>query len=162
MRRSRKHTLRAFGFRRRILLSAVLLASGMVFYRAFALQVLEADSWRARAENQQADQVSLPAPRGTIYDRDGVPLAASQEAFRISIAPRELRNPTEVAQLLRKRAKLTRAAAQRAVDPARTWIVLPGRYSAQARQALNGVRGVYFERVLRRVMPRGDIASELL
>jgi cell division protein FtsI (penicillin-binding protein 3) len=162
MRRSRKKTLRALGLRRRILLIALLLASLSVFYRAFALQVLEADSWRARAENQQADQVALPAPRGTIYDRDGVPLAASQEAFRISIAPRELRKPTEVTQLLRKHAKLTRAAAQRAVDPARSWIVLPGRYDAPVRQALNGVRGVYFERVLRRVMPRGEIATELL
>jgi cell division protein FtsI (penicillin-binding protein 3) len=162
MRASKSDALRGLALRRRLLLGSLLLTSLLVCYRAFALQVLGADAWRARARNQQANQVSLPAPRGTIYDREGVPLAASQEAFRISIAPRELEQPAEVARLLRKHAGLSRAAAQRAVDRSRRWIVLPGRYDVTARQGLNGVYGVYFERTLRRFQPRGEIASELL
>ncbi len=154
--------LRAGTLRRRMLLAGLLLSTVVVTWRAFHLQVLEADSWRARAEALQAVQIALPAPRGTIYDRDGVPLAASQEVFRISIAAREVNERTRLSKLLQKQAGLTRQAAQRALDPKKRWVVLPGRYSAATRQALNGLRGVYFERVLRRFHPRGEIASELL
>jgi cell division protein FtsI/penicillin-binding protein 2 len=154
--------VRANLLRRRLLLGALLSGSLLMTWRAFAVQVLHKEAWRARALGQQADQVALPAPRGTIYDRDGVPLAASQEAFRISIAAREVKDRARLSKLLQKHAGLNRAAAQRAVSLERRWVVLPGRYSAATRQNLNGIRGVYFERVLRRFHPRGEIANELL
>ena len=107
-------------------------------------------------------QVALPAPRGTIYDREGVPLAVSQEAFRINIAPGEVKDRVRLGKLLQKHAGLSRTAAQRALSPKKRWVVLPGRFNAATRQHLKGIRGVYFERVLRRFHPRGEIANELL
>ena len=41
-------------------------------------------------------------------------------------------------------------------------VVVPGRHPATTRQALNGIRGVYFERLLWRFYPRGNIANELI
>jgi len=40
--------------------------------------------------------------------------------------------------------------------------VLPGRYGAEVREALDGVRGIHFESVLQRFYPHGDVARELL
>ena len=152
----------AVSARRRLLLVSLVAASVLVSLRAFALQVLEGESWRAKAENQQADSSALPAPRGTIYDRDGVPLAASHEAFRINLAPHEVVNRDRLSELLQKHAGLNRREAQRALNTEKRWVVLPGRFNAETRQALDGVRGVYFDRVLRRFYPRGNIATELL
>jgi cell division protein FtsI (penicillin-binding protein 3) len=148
--------------RRRLLLIGVTAVMVLLAGRAFELQVMEREEWRHSAEQQQARQRSLPAPRGTIYDRDGVPLAASEETFTISVAPRELRDRKQVQRLLQKHAGLTLAASQRAVDPRRSWVVLPGRFNAQTRQQLHGQRGLYIERVLRRFYPRGPIATELV
>jgi cell division protein FtsI (penicillin-binding protein 3) len=145
-----------------LLLAGVAALMVLLAGRAFHLQVLEREQWRLAAQQQQARQRSLPAPRGTIYDRDGVPLAASEETFTISLAPRELRDRKQVQRLLQKHAGLTLAAAQRAVDARRSWVVLPGRFDAHTRQQLHGQRGVYIERVLRRFYPRGPIAPELV
>ena len=76
--------------RRRFLLVGVLVGGLVVLGRGAQLQVVESGRWLARAESQQRAQVELAAPRGTLYDRDGVPLAASQEAYRVAVAPREL------------------------------------------------------------------------
>jgi cell division protein FtsI (penicillin-binding protein 3) len=148
--------------RRQVLLLGLVLGALAVTYRAFELQVLDAKEWRAQAEAQQADQVDLPAPRGTIYDRDGVPLAASEETFRISVAGREVKDRTQLAALLQKHTNLSRADAKRAVHVNSKWFVVPGRHPATTRQALNGIRGVYFERLLWRFYPRGNIANELI
>jgi cell division protein FtsI (penicillin-binding protein 3) len=162
MKKSKVDPARGLTLRRRLLLGGLLAGSLLVSVRAFHLQVLQAEFWRERARNQQGDLVALPAPRGAIYDRDGVPLAVSQEVFRISIAPAEVNERAHLLKLLQKQAHLTRSAAQRALSPKRAWVVLPGRYGAATRKALHGVRGVYFERDLRRFHPRGPIANELL
>lgn len=148
--------------RRRLLLTCLLLATLLLSARALQLQVIQHQSWRARAEAQQGGQTILPAPRGTIYDRDGIPLAASDEVFRIGIAPREVRDGAKLVKALQKHAGLSRSAAQRAVDRRKIWAVLPGRFGPGTRVGLNGIRGVYFERTLRRFYPRGLIASELI
>jgi len=148
--------------RRRLLLGGIMLAMLVVCLRAFALQVLDSERWQARAEDQQVRQTEIPAPRGTIYDRDGIPLAASHEAFRINIAPREIDNRDRIIQLLQKSAGISKPDARRFTDPKRTWVVVPGRYNAATREALDGLRGVYFDRVQQRFYPRGAVALEVL
>jgi len=148
--------------RRVALLFGLVGAAGAVGARVAQLQVVQADDWRARAEGQHAARRPLPAPRGAIYDREGVPLAVSQEAFRISVAPRELRDPDGTADALVEALGVSRRRARRAVDPQRTWVVLPGRYGAPALERLADVRGVHFERVLERFHPHGELGLEVL
>lgn len=148
--------------RRRILLTAVMLAAVLAATRAFEVAVLEGERWRVKALDQQGDTLTVPAPRGTIYDRDGVPLAASQEVFSIALAPREMADRAAVATLLRRHLGITPAAAGRYVEVGRTWVVLPGRYGVEVREALDGVHGIHFERVLQRFYPNGSLARELL
>ncbi|MEN8376263.1 MAG: penicillin-binding transpeptidase domain-containing protein [Gemmatimonadota bacterium] len=148
--------------RRLVLLTGVLGAGAIIGARVAQLQAVQGEHWRNRAEAQHASRKALPAPRGTIFDRDGVPLAVSQEAFRISVAPRELRDPDAAADALVEALGVSRRRARRAVDPARTWAVLPGRYGAPVRERLADLRGVYFERVLERFHPHGQLGLEVL
>jgi cell division protein FtsI (penicillin-binding protein 3) len=159
-------TTRASGrspeMRRRILLAGVLLSALLASGRAFQLGVLEGESWRVRALDQQGDTLSLPAPRGTIYDRDGVPLATSREVFSVAIAPREIRDTVRVNALLREHLGVTQQQAARYTSSRRTWIPLPGRFGPEVREALVDVSGVHFERVLQRFYPNGEVAREVL
>jgi cell division protein FtsI (penicillin-binding protein 3) len=148
--------------RRRILLGGVLLSALLATGRAFHLGVAEGDRYRALALNQQGDTLGLPAPRGTIYDRDGMPLAASREVFSVAIAPREIRDTAHVTALLREHLGATRQQAARYVDTSRSWVPLPGRFGAEVREALDQVPGIHFERVLQRFYPNGEVGRELL
>lgn len=159
---AQKNLVRSLPLRRRMLLFGLVAGSLLVTGRAFSLQVMDGEKWEVQAEKQHARANVLPAPRGTIYDRNGIPLAASHEAFRLSIAPGEVENTKKIAALLTEHSQLTAREIRRALDRTREWVVLPGRFNAAAREALDGERGIYFERVLQRFYPRGTIAAELV
>lgn len=151
-----------FRVRRWLLLGAFILAAGAVLGRAFQLQALEHEKWAVEALEQQQERVPLPARRGAVYDRDGVPLALSYETYRVSVAPRELRDPDAAGELLVEALGITRRTAERATDPEKRWVVLPGRYSAEQRQQVGRVSGIYFERDLERFYPQGQVGRELI
>jgi cell division protein FtsI (penicillin-binding protein 3) len=148
--------------RRRFLLAGIVMASLFMAGRAVQLQVLNNDDWQARAADQHAKQSEVPAARGTIYDRDGVPLAASNEAFRINIAPHEVKSRSAFATRLQEQTGLDEPTIRRSLDLKRRWVVLPGAYPSSVREALDNTPGVYFDRVLRRFYPHGDVALDIL
>jgi cell division protein FtsI (penicillin-binding protein 3) len=144
------------------MLTGILLTAIVMSVRAVKLQLVDSEEWQQRASEQHAKQSVIPAPRGTIYDRDGVPLAASSEVFRINIAPRDVQDRKTLATRLQGLTKLDQTAVRRALDVRRKWVVLPGRYDASVRHALDGVAGVHFDRVQMRFYPRGEIARDIL
>ncbi|HEX6037108.1 penicillin-binding transpeptidase domain-containing protein [Longimicrobium sp.] len=148
--------------RRRLLVASILLAAGLVVGRSVQLQGFEGKQWKQAAADQHQARVPLPARRGAILDRDGVPLALTRETFGLSIAPNELRDRDETAARLSDALDLTRAAARRATDPRRKWIVLPGRFTADQRRALGDARGLHWERRLERFYPQGRVGREVL
>src|SRR5690606_77743 len=57
---------------------------------------------------------------------------------------------------------LSRRDAERATDPERRWVVLPGRFSVEQRERVGRVAGIYFERDLERFYPQGQVGRELI
>jgi len=53
----------------------------------FRVQVLGSTTWTLRAESNRLRQLPLPAPRGTIYDRNGEILADNVPGYAITILP---------------------------------------------------------------------------
>ncbi len=153
---------RAPGLRRRLLLAGVLLGALTVLARTAQLTLRDGEAWAARAEQQHEQGLVLPAPRGTIYDRNGVPLAASRDVYRIAIAPREVLDRERIVRALHDVGGMSEREARRATNVQRRWVVLPGRFGAKAREALDGVQGVHFETVQQRFYPHGSVALELL
>jgi len=148
--------------RRGTLLGFYLLFGGLVIGKAVKLQVLEHDRWLVVAADQQREQVELPARRGAIFDRDGVPLALSHETYQVSIAPPELRDPRAAERVLSEGLDLPARAIEDAVRSDRRWVVLSGRYSAEQRRRVGSMRGVYFERHFDRFYPQGDAGREVI
>lgn len=162
MSRRREAAPRAPALRRRMLLLGVLCGAGVIIARTGQLTLREGVEWAERAEQQQEQGLALPAPRGTIYDRNGVPLAASRDVYRIAIAPREVIDRERVIETLIDAGGVSVRDARRATDVKRRWVVLRGRFGAAAREALDGIQGVHFETVQQRFYPHGTIAHELL
>lgn len=73
---------------RQIAFYVVIVAVFAVFVgRLWQLQVTERAYWADRAEKNRSRYVSLPAPRGIIYDRYGVPLVHNVPRFIVTITP---------------------------------------------------------------------------
>ncbi len=67
--------------------------SSAILARAAQLQLVQGERWAEQAERQRTERAVLPARRGALYDRNGVPLAVSQEFYHVGVAPNELSRP---------------------------------------------------------------------
>jgi cell division protein FtsI (penicillin-binding protein 3) len=74
----------------RLWLTGVLLGTcfAALCYRAYVLQVRQAEHLKAVAEDQYLREIELPPRRGRILDRNGVELAASAEVDSVYANPR--------------------------------------------------------------------------
>lgn len=130
--------------------------------RAAQLQLAQGEQWRARAAAQQTTRVALPARRGTLYDRNGVALALSQETFGVGVAPREVDGAGRAATLLARELAQPREAVAAALNSGRVWVEWPGPYGWSAVAPLKNLRGVYLRRRLERFYPRADLAPRIV
>ena len=121
-----------------------------IIARAAHVQVWQGKQWRARATRQQVAASSIPAPRGTVLDASGLPLAESRERVTLGIATREVRNLKDLAREL-KRVGVTASWLARLSDPKRKWVDLPGTYPPADVEKVLAMRGVHAKPVGDRV-----------
>lgn len=147
----------------RISLIQAVLALGalVVIVRAAELQLLEGTKWRAEAERTRREKRVLPARRGDIHDRNGVPLAVTQEYYEVGIAPNELRDPARDARTIARGLGLPLARVQRELVT-RKWIALRGPYNGLEVRELRPLRGVYLDGEYQRHYPAGPLARAVI
>jgi len=68
----------------------VALAFTGLLFRLINLQVIEGSNWTASAVDNYTNEVSVPAPRGIIYDRNGYILARNLASYNVVITPANL------------------------------------------------------------------------
>ena len=79
---------------------AFLTRLSLALARATYLGAVRASSLQRAAATQQVANIVLPAPRGTITDRNGVELAISESADDIVADPYLIKNPLKAAEQL--------------------------------------------------------------
>ena len=73
--------------RARGLYLVIAILMGTLTIGFFRLQVLRSDTWELRAESNRIRQLPIPAPRGTIYDRNGLVIADNIPGYAITLLP---------------------------------------------------------------------------
>jgi cell division protein FtsI (penicillin-binding protein 3) len=145
------------------LIAAGFVAAALaVVARAAYVQLYQGSYWRARAAEQQTTLVTLPAPRGAIYDRNGVALALSQETYGVGVAPKQVRDRALVADRLAAVLGRPKAELRRLVASDRVWNEWPGPYQWTQVASLKGLRGVYLLRRLQRYYPKLDFGARIV
>ena len=61
-----------------------------LFWKLYDIQINQHDEMWERAVDQQTRSATVPASRGTIYDRNGYMLAVSSTAEEVNISPKEI------------------------------------------------------------------------
>ena len=74
--------------RARGLYLVIAILMGTLTIGFFRLQVLRSDTWELRAESNRIRQLPIPAPRGTIYDRNGLVIADNVPGYAITLPER--------------------------------------------------------------------------
>lgn len=140
----------------------VLLALGVVVTvgRAFMVQVVQYPLWRKRAEARDMRVVPIPARRGSIYDRNGVPLAVTQETYHVKVARNELSDEPATRGLLQRALSLPAADLDRQFRG--PYPYFGGPYGAIEVEPLRGVKGITFDVLRGRAYPLGRVALPLL
>jgi cell division protein FtsI (penicillin-binding protein 3) len=91
---------RSAAVNRLAVLAVVLLLCGVgIFARLVSLQVVQHEKYASQARSQQEHPSVIPAPRGTIFDRNGQILARSVPADSVSVNPQQIedvRGATEI------------------------------------------------------------------
>jgi cell division protein FtsI/penicillin-binding protein 2 len=133
-----------------------------VIARAAQLQLVEGADFARRAERGRTESEVLPARRGTIYDRAMFPLAETQEAYHVSLAPEQIENRAALARRVAQAlGEDSRSIAARLASGARS-VYFFGPYTALQIQHIRSLDGVALEPFLRRIHPMGDLADRTL
>jgi len=140
--------------------AALAVGLAALVVRAAQIQLLDGSAYAARAEAQRTDSIVLPARRGALYDRAGVPLAATVEIYHVGIDAGELRAPADDIPLLARQLGLSEREIRRRLR--RKYLHLEGPFTAAQVLPLRGRRGVYLSSDLVRSYPDPDFARAVL
>ena len=150
------------------LLRGLLVWVAAIFLRLVWLQVVRHDDLLRLAQQQQQKLVEIPALRGTIFDRDGQPLAKSLPAESIEVNPQLIKDASLAADLLAGVLDLDRAKLFDSITSAKLrgsgflWIKRKVE-SSQAERVRNlKLDGVEFRSEMRRIYTRGELASHVV
>jgi cell division protein FtsI (penicillin-binding protein 3) len=138
----------------------LILAGGRTLY----LGALKGGSLQKAAATQQLTDVTVPAQRGAITDRNGIDLAVSEPAQDVSATPYLVHDRLRAAARLAPLLGQSQASVLRKLSEQSGFVYLARALPAkQARQVLAlKIPGLAGAPVMRRVYPRGTLAAQVL
>ena len=165
--------------RMRMLIAAVAVIFAAFGIRLVQIQAVEASSLSNRAMNEIMMTSTMPAPRGSITDINGVEFARSVSSVRVVVDQTLIQNPHVAAQIAAPILKLSVAQVQASITGNKRWskvvdLATPAQwralnsafdsYNASLTKAQNAERilGFFAERVYSREYPSGSLIASLV
>jgi cell division protein FtsI/penicillin-binding protein 2 len=133
--------------------------------RSAFLGTVKASTMKQAAATQQVQTVTVPARRGGISDRDGVPLAVSEPADDISATPYLIKDPNKAAEQISKVLGIDQGDVLAKLTQKDTGFVyiersVPADVSDKLKKL--DIAGLDFTSTSRRTYPRSWMASQVL
>jgi len=133
-----------------------------ILARAAQLQLFQGDRWTEQAQRQRTERAVLPARRGALYDRNGIPLAVSQEFYHVGVAPNEVTDRWRTVQLVSRHLGVPRAALERDLRSRKRWIYFHGPFTATQVQPLRQLDGIHLTGDFQRSYPSQALARPII
>jgi cell division protein FtsI/penicillin-binding protein 2 len=151
-----------------MVMAAVAAGATILVARLAQLQIVEHDRYAAEARLMHVGQDTLADRRGALLDRNGYPLAGSQDSFDVMVEKRAWSDGAAAVESASALSQIMAVppdqliAAVNAVDAYEVRVARGlGYEQAQAVREL-GLRGVHAANSTRRVYPEGNLAAQLL
>jgi cell division protein FtsI (penicillin-binding protein 3) len=139
-----------------------LLTLGL--FRAIKLQVVDRQRLLELAEDQYVRRIEIPAKRGDIFDRRGVPLAQSAEVDSLWIDPALVPDLRQASRELARRLHLDPGELHRKLQHARrfAWIKRQAKPDEVRGALALGIPGLAVTKEPRRFYPQRELAAQIL
>ncbi len=143
-------------------LLTLLLAA--IAYRAYGLQIREADHYRLLAHRQHIATVEVPAPRGVVYDATGAELAVTADIDSIYANPREIDDLSGTAEKLAELCGQDAGELEARLASPRHFVWIERHVGAAEAAAVKaaGLPGVYVTPEPRRFYPGRRVAGPVI
>jgi len=154
--------------RLRWLAGIVLFWGAVIFLKLVSLQVLHHREYSRLARARQEMVIEVPAPRGTVFDRTGRPLAMSVPAESVYINPLKVPNLEFAADLLARALHIDRpdlySAMQLAYESHRGFLWIKRKITYEEGQELRGMHleWISIQKEGQRHYPNGSLAAHVL
>src|SRR3954465_11702186 len=133
-----------------------------ILARAAQLQLFQGQRWAEQAARQRTERAVLPAKRGGLYDRNGVPLALTQEFYHVGVAPNELADPGAAGRQLIRSLGVQSGTVWRDLRSGRRWIYYHGPFPATQVKPLRHLEGIPLSRDFQRFYPSRSLARPII
>jgi len=148
-----------------LLFAAFLVLFALILVRAVWLQGVRGGELRADAASQQTETVTVPGFRGRILDRDGEPLALSEDAATVFATPYQVRDPADAASRLAPLLDLPEDSLLDSLsDPESGFAYLRREVDLVTAERVRKlhIEGIGILPDSRRVYPQGELATQVI
>jgi len=161
---SKKRTRPSHGTRHAVLLTAFLVAFAAITIRLVWIQVVQAPALTRAATAQRLRDIELPPRRGTIYDREGEPLAVSTAARTVFASPNLIKDKPGTARALSQTLGGDEAAYLAKLQKDSGFVYVERKVDLARAETLENLEleGIGFTDDYRRVYPSGELACQVL
>ena len=157
--------IRPVGAKRSLLLAGLFVFWVLaIILRLYDLQIIQYVQLLSRADRQQQRTVEIAPKRGIVYDRNMHPLAMSLAVNSVYAVPSNIPDPSMEADLL---APILNLDAKDLEDRFKTyrsfcWVKRKITSQQSARISALNLKGIYFQKEMKRFYPAGDLAATVL
>jgi len=158
-------TARLVNRRIRLLVGVFACVFAATFMRAAWLQAVEAQGLNALASSQHRETLTVPARRGTIYDRTGSELAIGARAITVYANPKQVRDPRSLAEQVGAALEIDPGELYPLLaDRSRGFVYLARKADPKLAEALEAKHlvGLGFIPEERRMYPQKSVASQAI
>jgi cell division protein FtsI/penicillin-binding protein 2 len=148
-----------------VLAATFVVILGVALGRAFWLQALNGDAYAAMAVAQHRETVVVPAARGTIFDRNGEPLAIGRRTTTVYANPKQVERPRDLTLAVAEELDLAPAEVYpQLADRSRGFVYVARKVDPLDAERLEelGFAGLGFFPEELRTYPQGPVAAQVL
>lgn len=132
--------------------------------RFFQLQIVQYGDWVHKAQHQQQKTAEVSPQRGIIYDRNGHELAMTVPVDSVFAVPSEIPDPKTTATVLASLTGEDQASLLERLQSQKNfaWVARKVDADTSARIHDLGLKGIYFQKELKRFYPKKELAAQVL
>jgi cell division protein FtsI (penicillin-binding protein 3) len=147
-----------------IVAGLALVWMAAIFGRLGYLQLFQHSEYLKRAARQQQRTIEITSKRGSIFDRNGHPLAMSIPADSVFAVPSELGDVQLEAQLLSRVLGIPLDVLEARLESPQPFVWISHKITPDKKDAVEALnlKGIYFQKENQRIYPKRDLAAHVL